>query len=153
MLPETRGSAMPRRNTDPLGAYNFLVEIEGLNVASFSEVSGLETEIEVIEYRSGGEPSLLRKLPGLRKYGNITLKRGVAQSDDLWQWHKAALDGNVERRSGSIVLLEDSREEAARWNFFEAWPSKYSGPVLRATSSEVAIELLTLACERIEFAD
>ncbi len=144
---------MPRRETDPLGAYNFRVEIDGLNVAFFSEVSGLETEIDVIEYRTGGDLNHLRKLPGLRKYSNITLKRGIVQSDDLWQWHKAALDGNVERRSGSIILLEDNREEAMRWNFFEAWPSKYSGPFLRATSSEVAIETLTLVCERIEFAD
>lgn len=144
---------MPRRETDPLGVYNFRVEIEGVNVAHFSEVSGLESEVDVIEYRSGGELSQVRKLPGLRKYGNVTLKRGIIQSDDLWQWHKAVLDGNVERRSGSIILLEDNREEALRWNFFEAWPSRYVGPVLRAASSEIAIESLTLACERIEFGD
>ena len=144
---------MPRRDTDPLGAYNFLVEINGVNVASFSEVSGLESEIEVVEYRAGSEPSHVRKLPGLRKYANITLKRGVIQSDDLWQWHKEALDGKVERRSGSIILLEDNREEAIRWNFYKAWPSKYEGPVLHAMSNAVAIETLTLACERIEIAD
>lgn len=144
---------MPRRDTDPLGAYNFRVEINGVNVAFFSEVSGLQSEIEVIEYRSGSEPSHVRKLPGLRKYANITLKRGVIQSDDLWQWHKAALDGTVERRSGSIILLEDNREEALRWNFHDAWPSKYEGPLLNANSSEVAIESFTLVCERVEVAD
>ena len=144
---------MARRETDPLGAYNFLVEISGVNVAAFSEVSGLQSEIEVIEFRSGSDPSHLRKIPGLRKFGSITLKRGLVRSDELWQWHKAALDGNVDRRSGSIILLEDDRQEALRWNFFEAWPSKYEGPLLRAGSSEVAIETLTLVCERIEIDD
>lgn len=76
---------MPRRDFDPLGNYNFMVEIDGSAVANFSEVSGLEIETEVIEYRSGNDISRVRKIPGLHKAGDITLKRGITQSRDLWE--------------------------------------------------------------------
>ncbi|HEX2202419.1 MAG TPA: phage tail protein [Longimicrobium sp.] len=135
---------------DPYGAFNFLVEVDGVTVAAFSEVSGLTTETDVIEYRTGAEDITVRKVPGLRKVTNITLKRGFTASDDLWQWRKAVMDGLTTRHSGTIVLLNEAREPAIKWTFREAWPSKWEGPTFNAKTSEVAIETLELACERLE---
>ena len=143
---------MPGRDTDPVGNYNFLVEIEGVSAGAFSEVSGLDLTTEVIEYRSGSDTAV-RKLPGLHKVNNITLKRGIIKSDALWQWYKTVLDGQARRSAASIVLLDEKREEYARWNLYEAWPCKYAGPHLNASGNEVAIEELVLAAERIEMAD
>src|SRR2546423_7394777 len=102
----------PQRH-DPYRNFNFRVEIGGLTIAAFTEVSGLESEAEVIEYREGGD-SRVRKLPGLRKYPNIVLKRGLTQDATLWNWHKGVLDGNVERRNGSVILLDEQGREAVR---------------------------------------
>jgi phage tail-like protein len=142
-----RIEAMARH--DPYKAFNFRVEIEGIT-AAFSEVSGLESEVEVIDYREGGEPTHVRKLPGLRKYGNIVLKRGLTQDAQLWNWHKQVLDGNVQRRNGSVILLDDQGNERIRWHFHDSWPCKYVGPTLNAKSNDVAIETLELAHEGIE---
>ena len=139
---------MPDRN-DPYGAFNFLVEIDGVTVAGFTEASGLETEQDIIEYRNGDEDITVRKLPGLKKFTNISLKRGFTGSDELWEWRKTVMDGRIERRSGAIVLLNEGREEVARWEFFEGWPSKWEGPALNAKNSEVAIESLEIAHERL----
>jgi phage tail-like protein len=89
-------------------------------------------------------------LPGLKKFTNISLKRGFTDSKELWEWRKKVMDGRTERQSGSIVLLNEAREEALRYNFREGWPSKWQGPGLNAGSSEVAIETLEIACEAIE---
>jgi phage tail-like protein len=140
--------AMPRH--DPYEACNFRVEIDGLT-AAFTEVSGLDSEVEVIEAREGGETTP-RKLPGRRKYGNIVLKRGVTQDAQLWNWHKQVLDGNVQRRNGSVILLDEHGNDRVRWNFHDSWPCKYEGPTLNAQSNEVAIETLELAHEGIELA-
>src|SRR5215218_4990429 len=105
--------APPQRN-DPYKAFNFLVEIEGVARAAFSEVSGLESETAVIEYRTGDD-NVLRKLPGLTNFANITLRRGVTQDHELWDWRKSIVEGNPDRRNGSIVLLDDQRTEVVRW--------------------------------------
>ena len=142
---------MPRRDFDPIGNFNFRVEISGVDVAGFSEVSGLEVETEVIEYRLGNDAAgHVRKIPGLHKVSDITLKRGVTGSSALWDWRRTVLDGSYDRRDVSIILLDDLREEVMRWNLFEAWPSKYTGPTLKGTGNEVAIETLVIVCERIE---
>ena len=117
---------------DPYRAFNFRVEIDGVAVAAFSEVSGLESETEVIEYRAGGERNTARKLPGLTRYANIVLLRGVTRDAELWDWRKTVEEGKVARRNGSIVLLEDDGTEAVRWNFLEGWISKWQGPALSA---------------------
>jgi len=137
--------------SDPYGQFNFLVEIDGRVAAAFSECSGLSTETDVIEYREGGEPSTVRKIPGLNRYTNILLKRGITKDKSLWQWRKTVLDGKVQRKSGSIILLDAARNEVARWNFFKGWPSRWEGPHLRANSSDVAIESLEIAHEGIEW--
>jgi phage tail-like protein len=140
----------PQRN-DPYKAFNVLVEIEGIAHAVFSEVTGLESETAVIEYRTGGE-NVVRKLPGLTKYGNIVLRRGITQDPELWNWRKTVVEGNVDRRNGSIVLLDDKRTEVVRWNFYSGWISKWEGPALSAKSNEVAIETLEIAHEGLELA-
>jgi phage tail-like protein len=143
--------AGPQRN-DPYKNFNFLVEIDGIARAAFSEVSGLESETTVIEYRSGSEFGT-RKLPGLTKYANIVLKRGITQDADLWNWRQSVIEGNVQRRNGAIILLDDQRTEVIRWNFREGWPCKWQGPALNAKNQEVAIELLEIAHEGLELAD
>lgn len=139
----------PSSRNDPYKNCNFLVEIDGITLAGFSEVTGISSEVDVIEYREGGD-QIVRKLPGLVKFGNITLKRGVTKTSELWNWHKRILDGVSDRRNGVITLLDDARTAQVRWKFFEAFPQKYEGPALRAKGNEVAIETLTLCCERIE---
>ncbi|MGD9081398.1 MAG: phage tail protein [Desulfobacterales bacterium] len=135
---------------DPYNAFNFLVEIDGVTVAGFSECSGLTTETDIVEYRNGDEEITVRKLPGLRKYTNIALKRGYTDSKELWDWRKKVIDGLTERKPGSITLLDEARNPALTWNFREGWPSKWEGPTFNAKNNEVAIETLEIAVEGLE---
>ena len=135
---------------DPYKVFNFIVEIDGINAAGFTECSGLSTTTDVIEYREGNERSGARKLPGLTKFTNIVLKRGMTRSRDLWNWRKTVIDGAVERKSGAIVLLADDRTPVGRFRFRDGWPTKWEGPALNAKSSEVAIETLEIAHEGLE---
>ncbi len=134
---------------DPFRNCNFVVEIEGIPSAGFAECSGLTSEVDIVEYREGNG-DVVRKLPGLRKFGNITLKRGVTSSMDIYEWHRALLSGQTQRRSGTIILLDDERNQVARWSFTEGLPQKYEGPRLNAKTSEVAIETLVICCESLE---
>ena len=118
--------------------------------AAFSSVSGLESETAVVEYRTGAEPNRVRKLPGLTKYANIVLKRGLTRDLSLWNWRQSVVNGKTDRRSGSIVLLDESRKPVLRWHFEEGWPVKWEGPALDATANEVAIETLEIAHEGLE---
>ena len=135
---------------DPLSAFNVRVEIDGIAVAAFTECSGLASETDVITYREGTDHRV-RKLPGLTKYSNVTLKRGLTLDRSLWDWRRAVANGQVERRNVSIILLDDSRQDVARWNIHEAWPAKWEGPTLKAGASEVAIETLELVHEGLEW--
>src|SRR6185295_18841929 len=135
---------------DPFGAFNFLVEIDNVTLAGFSECSGLNTQTDPIEYRNGDTDITVTKLPGLKKFGNITLKRGFTNKRELWEWRKKVLDGKTDRQSGSIVLLKEDRTEALRWNFAGAWPTKWEGPAFNAKTNEVAIETLEFVCENID---
>src|SRR5688572_1877044 len=101
---------------DPYNNFNFLVEIDGIARAAFAECSGADTTIDVIEHREGGENTTPRKLPGLAKYSNIVLKRGVTDDRELYDWHRRIVRGEVDRRNGSIVLLDRGGTEVARWN-------------------------------------
>ena len=135
---------------DPFANFNFLVEIDGVTKAGFSEVSGLTIETEPIEYRNGDENITPRKLPALQKYGDITLKRGYTLDEDLYLWRKTVVDGRTERQSGSITLLNEARQPVIRWNFREAWPSKLEMPSFNGTGNEIAIESLVLCHEGLE---
>jgi phage tail-like protein len=135
---------------DPYRNFRFLVEIEGIVQGGFSECTGFGSTVEVIEYREGGETATVRKLPGKTAYPDITLKYGVTDSRELYDWHLAAVNGTVDRRNGSIILQNDAGQERVRWNFFAAWPSKYDGPDFNAKGNDVSIDTLTVSCERVE---
>lgn len=139
---------------DPYKAFNFLIEIDGISVAAFCEVSGLASETAVIEYRTGSDKTpAVRKLPGLTKYANIVLKHGVTQDTQLWQWRKAIEQGTADRRSGAIVLLDDERNPVRRWRFTEGWITKFEGPDLNAKANDVAIETIEIAHEGLTIDD
>jgi phage tail-like protein len=139
---------------DPYKNFNFVVEIDGISIAAFCEVSGLVSETEVIEYRNGSDKtSTVRKLPGLTRYANIVLKRGVTQDDQLWLWRKAIEQGTPDRRSGAIVLLDDERNPVRRWRFSEGWITKFDGPDLNAKGNDVAIETIEIAHEGLTIDD
>ncbi len=139
---------MPRK--DPYKNFRFLVEIDGIVQAGFSETSGFGSNVEVIEYREGGDPTTVRKLPGKVSYPDITLKWGVTDSRELYDWHRVAINGQIERKNGSIILMDDTGQEKVRWNFFNAWPSKWDGATFTAKGNDVAIDSLTVSCERVE---
>lgn len=136
--------------TDPYRNFRFLLEIDGITQAGFSEVSGLEISTDVVDYREGNELPWVRKLSGLNKYIELTLKWGTTDSAELYEWYMKSVNGAAERKNGSVVLQDETGEEKLRWNFINAWPSKWTGPSFNATANEVAIENLTLVHEGLE---
>ena len=145
---------MPVQRTNPYGAYNFLVEIDSVVSAGFSEVEGLGMEILYTEYRNGNDPvNNVRKLAGLRKFSNITLKRGITGTTDLFDWLKSIASGQPAQRSVAIILLDEQRNEVMRWVLRHAQPQKWSGPHLNgAASGTVAMEELVITHEGLEIA-
>ena len=135
---------------DPYKGFRFRVEIDGIQQAGFSECSAIGSHLEVVEYREGGETATVRKLVGKASYPDITLKWGTTDSHELYDWHLAAVRGDVTRRTGSVVQLDDTGTEKMRWHFYQAWPSKWDGPSFSAKGNDVSIQTLTLSCERIE---
>ena len=131
----------------PHGKFNYKVEIDGLEAGGFSEVTGFDASIDVIEYREGDMTQTPLKIPGLKKYGNITLKQGLVDSMVRYEWMTAGLEGDVERKTLTITLLDIAGSPAASWQIINAWPVKYTAPDFNATSSEVAIESLEIAHE------
>ena len=127
------------------------MEIDGIPAAAFASASGLESETAVIEYRTGVDATTVRKLPGLTKFNNITLKWGLTDSHELFDWYTDITKGKIERKNGSIVLTElDGITEKVRWNFFQGWPTKWDGPDFNAEGTDAAIETLEIAHEGIE---
>jgi len=142
---------MAGQRIDPYKGFRFRVEIEGIQQAGFAECSGLGSQIDVVEFREGTEPNLtVRKVPGKVRYPDIVLKWGITDSRELYNWHLAVIKGDLQRKNGSIVLLDDQGQEKVRWNFLDGWPSKWEGPTLNARSDDVAIETLTITCEKQE---
>ncbi|MFO1322797.1 MAG: phage tail protein [Burkholderiales bacterium] len=139
--------ATDKRN-DPYRGFNFRVEIDGLPVAAFSEVSGLTADGDPADYREGTDPdNWVRKLTGLRKYVNLVFKRGYTKDDTLWQWYKRIAEGQPDRRNGSVVLMNEAHEDVMRWNFQNAWINKVEGPGLKASGNEISIESMELCHE------
>ncbi|HYM49498.1 MAG TPA: phage tail protein [Candidatus Limnocylindrales bacterium] len=141
--------------TDVLTSFNFKVEIDSLQIAQFSEITGIQSEINVIEHqeKTATGKHVIHKVPGLPKPPTITLKRGKCASNDLWKWHQDALLGKVGaiRKHGSIVVYDHTGEaEIARWDFTNAWPSKISTGNLSAKGNEVLIEEVQLQVDTIE---
>jgi phage tail-like protein len=137
--------------TDPYRSFNFKLEMDGVTKAGFRECSGLDSSTDAAEYREGPDPgNTVRKLTGLNKYSNIVLKRGITDDHSLWDWRKKVIDGKTDRQHGSIVLCDETGADKVRWNFYEGWPTKWTGPTFNATSNEVAIETLEIAIEKLE---
>lgn len=144
---------MPQRRDDPYLDFNFRLEIDGLEVAGFSEADLPEASIEAVAYREGADKaSAARLLPGRVKYGAVVLRRGFSGDPALFEWWREVADGDVARRNVGIVLLDEQRQEVARWLLRRAWPSKWKGPQLDALGNDVAIETLELAHEGIDLA-
>jgi phage tail-like protein len=137
---------------DPYRNYDFLVEIDGIAQMGFSDCTGFGSNTDPIEYREGGENRHVRKLPGLTKHSNITLKRGLTDNHDLYKWYKDIQKGKIQRKDGAIILLDTEGNPKVRWDFFGAWPTKWDGPDFSAKGTDVAIDTLELAVERIELA-
>jgi phage tail-like protein len=113
-------------------------------------VSGLDAEVQVIDYRTGDEDFVPRKLPGIKKFPNIVLKRGVIGNLDVFSWFNAAAKGAVDRREGAVILRDELRNEVMRWKFIRGWACKYTGPALKGDSNAVAIEAVEIAHEGLE---
>ena len=124
------------------------------NTTSFSEVSGLTMEAELVEYRGGADPQdSTRKRPGLKKVGPVTLKRGIAPAEagnGLYEWFNTIVAGDVQRRTVTVSLLNEERTPAMTWKIRDAWPTKIEGPGLKSTGTDVALETVEFACEAIE---
>jgi phage tail-like protein len=144
---------MPGTRIDPYRNFNFLVELDGINSSSFSEVVFPSSTAGVVEYREGADKlSSSRKLPGRVHYGNIVLRRGVTKNNDLWDWWSTVRGGQLQRKNGSLLLLDVDLTEVRRWNFESAWPCRYDISPLAGRGEETVIETLELAIESFEAA-
>jgi phage tail-like protein len=137
---------------DPLRNFRFRLEIDGIQLAAFSEVAIAETTTEAIDYREGTEPMHVRKLSGLTKFGNITLKHGITDTLELFNWHKQIMAGQIQanRKQVAIVAQDEAGADKARFVVTDAWPTKYDPSDLSGKGNEVFIELLELVNEGIE---
>ena len=136
---------------DPYRSYNFKLDIAGVTEGHFTECSGLGVKVTPIEYREGGNNQVVRHIPGPVEYAAVTLRYGLTASRELWDWMLQAVQGNVERKNVSIIMLDsEGNNEVMRWNLNDAWPSEWRGAPLDAMSREIAIEDLTLVFDTLE---
>ena len=146
----------PQYRDDPYPSYNFQVVVAGISddgkavKGSFMEVSGLGVEMPGIEYRNGSEDITVRKIPGLKKFTNIVLKWGITGDLAFWNWVVEGMNGLPHRTEGSVLMLNENRQEVMRWNFKRGWPCKWTGPGLNAKNNEIAMETLEICHEGIE---
>ena len=145
--PATEAPADKPRSKDPHMGLRFWVQLGQVEVAGFNECSGLKVETEVYEYQEGGLNTYTHKLPVRAKYQNITLKRGLDEGQDLYQWYVKAMNGQIGRQNISIIVYDSLGKEIRRWNLQRAWPCKWSGPDLKSDKGSVAIETLEIAHE------
>ncbi len=131
----------------PIGRFRYKVEIDGLDAGGFSEVTGFDASIDVMEYREGDMVTTPMKVPGLKKYRNITLRQGLIHNTVLYDWIMEGVEGAVDRKTITITLLDEEEADSASWQVINAWPMRYAAPDFNATSSEIAIETLEIAHE------
>jgi len=142
---------MPIFKNNPYGGFNFTVVVEGSEPAPFSVVVVPTVEIDVVEYRDGGDRTgQPRQVVGLTKYTNLVLKRGVANSPALWEWFDQVRQGTLDRRNIVVTLLNEERQPVVVWRLRRCLPIKYAGPTLSAAESDVAIEEIELAVEGLD---
>jgi len=133
------------RLPDPYKVFRFVVEINGVQVAGFSEVTGLEVRTEVDDYREGGYNDYVHKIAKETRYQNLTLKRGITDATELWEWHQQVVGGDIQRKTISVVLRNEQGQEKWRWVFRDAYPVKWNGTDLNATGNTVVVESVELA--------
>lgn len=137
-----------------VGAFRFKVEIDGIQLAGFNEVTGLESTIEMMEYREGGLNSFVHHLPVGIKYPPLSLKRGITNSLNatiLWDWYNSFFNGGSIKKNGAIILNDNAGNEVCRWNFYQAHPIAWHGPSLNANQTEIALEGIELVHEGIKW--
>lgn len=130
---------------DPFFDFRFKVELDELIVGGFSQVQGLEMELGTEEYEEGGVNQYTHVLPTRVTYPNITLQRGITESEELWEWVTASLYGTAKRKNGRIILLDSTGEEMKGWEFLQGYPVRWEGPEFTADQGDVAIETLEIA--------
>ena len=137
---------------DPYRNFRFLVEIDSIIQAGFSEATILDSTSDVVTYREGNESTYVRKLSGLTKHGNLTLKRGVTDSMELYNWHKLVEQGKMKdaRKNIAVILVDEKGNPASRWEFGGAWPNKYDAPDLTAKGNDVVIETFEIAFKTMQ---
>lgn len=138
-----------RRQFDHLFNGRFKIEIEGVTQGAFTDCGGLEAHVDVVQFNDGGDLRT-HKRPGRPGVSNIVLRRGVVATTELWDWFKAATDGRVERKAGSVIVCDDAGGEIYRYNFFEAWPCRWKSLELRADGPGSLVEELEIVVEAIE---
>jgi phage tail-like protein len=129
---------------DPYQACNFVIEIEGLLVGGFSQCTGLAVEVEVHEYREGGQNEFMHRFAGATRHPPLVLKHGLSPLDGLWGWHQDVAAGQVRRRNATIYLLNSSQVPVLWWHIRESLPLKWTGPELHADSASIAFETVEL---------
>lgn len=136
---------------DPYRNFRFRIAIDGIQIAAFADATIPDTSTEAVDYREGTDATHARKLSGLTKFGNVTLKRGLTDSMELYNWRKAVMQkgANKNRKSLSIILVDEEGSEKAQWDIVEAWPIKYDVSALSAKGNEVSIESIELAHEGV----
>ena len=145
-MPDPTDASKPRPITEEsISNSRFYVFVDDKEQAIFTEVSGLEMQMEVMEYEEGGNNGFVHHLPGRTKIGRLTLKRGMTCSNDFLNWQMQIASGDIKRRNVSVAVFAASGEELVRWNFDNAYPVKWSGPAFDASGSAVAVETLELA--------
>lgn len=152
-MPEEQTKGQPRVGAliDPYRNYNFLLRIQGIAEARFTECRGLAVQIEPIRYRESGAGQVVRALTGQTTYQNVTLAYGLTSSLDLWNWMMASARGTVMRLQASVVMLDSNgATEGMRWDLTNAWPCAWRGAPLDAMGRTVAIEEMELAYDTLE---
>ena len=151
----TAASGAPARNDDVrLSSFQVAIAFDGMATAYFRSVSGLSVEIEVVEFREGGQNEVVHKLPGRVKYPNIVLKQGfTGPASDLLKWTLRIAAGTREAKNGSIVVYDQKQQVVATYTITNAWPVKWEGPDFDASSNEVAIETIEIAHEGLRLTD
>ena len=147
------GSAQSPNNW-PLAKFHFKVEWDK-EVMSFQEVSGLDVQSEEIKYRKGDSPVFSPvKMPGLKKYGNVTMKKGIFKSDNkFWDWFNQIKMNTIARKSITISLLDEAGAPTMVWTLANAWPTKITGTDMKAEGNEVAVESIEIVHEGLTLAN
>lgn len=147
---------MADERRDPFVGFNFRMEIDGVEVAGFKELAGIESKTQVIEYSDGDDANYtVRKQPGRTNYSNLIAKRGISEGTEIMEWYQSIIDQEreVERKDITINLLDDAGEPQKTYNFFECWPCRYKGADMNATDDQLALEEIEFVFEKLEIED